>query len=60
MSALGFTLIMNNQPQKHQSEWDQEASHVLRTYYFKRVNSRVVAALTKIRSNKSLKTGLLM
>lgn len=38
MSALGFfTLIKDDQPKKHQSEQGQEASRVLRSYYFKRV-----------------------
>lgn len=51
MSASGFMLIRNDQPKKHQSEQGQEASCVLRTYYFK--ESKVGAALNKITSNKS-------
>ena len=55
MSALVFfTLIKNNQSKEHQSERGEEASHVLRAYYFKM--SKVVAALTKITSKKSPKS----
>lgn len=55
MSALGFTLIKEDQPKKASKGAGTRGEPCLLDILLK--ESKVVAALTKIRSNKSLKWG---